>query len=173
MPSDYFKLFDLPRVFDVDIDQVSARYRDLQRAVHPDRFAQSTSQERRLAMEQASEVNQGFRTLKDPVERALHLLRLAGIDVDNPASVALDAAFLMEQMELRESLSELKARKPSPSEMSKLEAAIDRLDTQIMEDLRGNFSRGGEALELALRNIQKLRFVNKLRAEARDLHETC
>lgn len=172
MPPDYFKLFDIPRAFDVDLNLLTMRYRDLQRAVHPDRFVRSTAQERRLAMEHASDVNQGYRTLKDPVERALHLLRLLGVDVDDPAGNALDPAFLMEQMELRESLGEIRARSGDSKDLAGIFAAIDRLESQITADLRRAFMEaGGVPLNSALNNIQKLRFVNKLRAEARDIEE--
>jgi molecular chaperone HscB len=171
MPQDYFQLFGLPSSFDVDLELLTSRYRELQRAVHPDRFANATAQERRLAMERASDVNQGYRVLKEPIERALHLLRLNGVNVDDTTGASVEPAFLMEQMELRETLGAIRAGKAGSTELADVFAAIERLEAQVVAALRASFAQGGEALRGAPRDVQKLRFVTKLRAEAREIEE--
>ena len=100
----YFELFGLPVAYIVDTEQLAERYRDLQRVLHPDRYANATEQERRLSMQGATLVNAAFQTLKDPLQRAHYLLTLKGIEMDAQRETTRDSAFLMEQLELREEL---------------------------------------------------------------------
>ena len=67
LSSSYFQLFGLPRSFEIDAAQLDSRYRELQRIVHPDRYVNAGDQERRLAMQQATRINEGYQTLKDPL----------------------------------------------------------------------------------------------------------
>ena len=101
----YFELFGLPVGFRLDKAALSERYRELQRVVHPDRFASGSDQERRISLQQATLVNEAFESLKDPLKRAQYLLQLNGIH-DEGRETTKDTAFLMEQMELREALAE-------------------------------------------------------------------
>ena len=48
LTQNYFELFDLPTSYDVDISELSTRYRMLQAAVHPDKFANASDLEKRL-----------------------------------------------------------------------------------------------------------------------------
>ena len=75
----HFELFDLPPRFRFDAAVLDAAYRKLQSAVHPDRFARGTDVERRLAQQSSARVNEAYRALKDPVQRAQYLLQLHGI----------------------------------------------------------------------------------------------
>ncbi|MGB5457817.1 MAG: hypothetical protein WBO18_17855, partial [Gammaproteobacteria bacterium] len=56
-PTSYFELFDIPVSYDVDLNKVQHRYRELQKAVHPDKYASASAQERRLSMQQTSMIN--------------------------------------------------------------------------------------------------------------------
>ena len=76
----HFATFDLTPAFKIDAGSLSSRYRDLQAAVHPDRFVNATDADKRVAMERAVRINEAFATLKDPVRRAMHMLSLQGID---------------------------------------------------------------------------------------------
>ena len=95
----YFSTFDLPTAFAVDPLLLASRYRDLQSAVHPDRFVNATDAEKRVAMERAVEVNDAVTTLKDPVRRAMHLLALVNIVGMEEKSSAMPFDFLAEQIE--------------------------------------------------------------------------
>lgn len=103
---DYFALFDLPPAFELDVDALLPRYRELQRRFHPDRFAAAPADEQRAAVARAADINAAFAALKDPVQRARHLLALAGRPLQNESATVADTDFLMAQMELREQLDE-------------------------------------------------------------------
>ncbi|MGD8936145.1 MAG: Fe-S protein assembly co-chaperone HscB, partial [Thiogranum sp.] len=108
MPSiltqNYFQLFSLPERYRLERAELDARYRDLQRRVHPDRFASAGDQERRASMQQAAQINEAFETLKDPLRRGRYLLELRGVPVEERQGSHHDPEFLMQQIELREAL---------------------------------------------------------------------
>lgn len=103
---DYFQLFELPRAFELDAEALLPRYRELQRQYHPDRFAAAPAEQQRAAVQKAADINAAFHTLKDPVQRARHLLALAGHPLHTESATVADTDFLMAQMELREQLDE-------------------------------------------------------------------
>jgi len=106
LASDDFELFGLPRRFALDRDALDASWRALQAEVHPDRFAADGAASRRVAMQWAVRVNEAYRRLKDPAQRAGQLCALAGVAIDAERNTAMPAAFLVRQMEWREALAE-------------------------------------------------------------------
>src|SRR5690606_20932092 len=101
----YFELFGLPQVFTVDTAPLSHRYRQLQRQFHPDRFAGGTEQEKRLALQYATYINEAYDCLKTPLKRAIYLMTLAGQEQAEHTDQA-DTAFITQQMLWREQLQE-------------------------------------------------------------------
>lgn len=98
----HFELFGLPATFRVDPDALDAAYRSLQSEVHPDRHAGGSDADRGRAMQSSTRVNEAYRALKDPVERARYLLELRGIDAFDETDTKLSLAFLEAQLERRE-----------------------------------------------------------------------
>lgn len=107
----HFTLFQLPQRFAVDLTALEKAYHDVQNQAHPDRFAQATGAEKRVAMQWATRANEAYQTLKNPLRRAVHLCELNGIDVETESNTAMSPAFLMQQMEWREELDDAKAGK--------------------------------------------------------------
>lgn len=106
---DYFALFGLPPRYGFDPEQLDAAYHDLQRAVHPDRYAAAGETERRVALQSSARVNEAYRALKDPVRRAQYLLSLRGIDALTETDTALPEQFLQRELERREAMAEAQA----------------------------------------------------------------
>lgn len=102
----YFALFDLPERFDLDQNALKARYRDLQRLYHPDKFASGHAVDRRVAEQFSGRINEAYATLTSPVRRAEYLLVLKGVE-RNEAETVKDVDFLHQQMELREDLEDV------------------------------------------------------------------
>jgi molecular chaperone HscB len=102
----HFEMFGVPAKFRVDLPALENRYRELQREVHPDRFACASQAEQRVSMQLATRVNEAYQTLKSPLARAAYLLRLHGVDPEFETNTAMPAEFLGEQLELREALEE-------------------------------------------------------------------
>ncbi|MDD5248540.1 MAG: Fe-S protein assembly co-chaperone HscB [Rhodocyclaceae bacterium] len=106
---DHFALLGLPRAYAVDRNELERLYRDLQAHVHPDKHAHKGDADRRVAMQWATQVNEAYQTLRDPLRRARYLLHLAGHDAAIETNTAMPAEFLMEQMELREAVADAHA----------------------------------------------------------------
>lgn len=169
--SNYFKLFGLSIHFDVAVSDLTERYRSLQKAVHPDRFAGSAERDRLMAVQQAANINEAYRVLKDPLARARYMLELKGLPLDD-TNTQMDPAFLMEQMELREALE---AVKNSDDPMTALvdvmrdlekrrRALIDQLQTLLDGDDQN-------ALEEARETVRKLQFIQRLEQETESMEE--
>ena len=101
-----FALFGLPERFAIDGAQLDAKWKALQGAAHPDRFATETPAAQRVAMQWAIRINEAYRRLKDPLARAAYLCALHGADIEAESNTAMPAAFLMQQMEWRDALSD-------------------------------------------------------------------
>ncbi len=97
----YFELFGLPIGFQVDTQKLRAAFMEIQKASHPDKFAQGSADEQEAALEQSSMANKGF-TLLSQKERILpYVLEILGI-LTPDEKYALEPDFLMEMMDLNE-----------------------------------------------------------------------
>ncbi len=106
LQSDDFELFGVPRRFAQDAPALDARWKDLQREAHPDRFSSQGGSAQRVAMQWSVRINEAYNRLRDPVRRAAYLCELAGAPINAHSNTAMPAAFLMQQMEWREALDE-------------------------------------------------------------------
>ena len=120
--ADHFRVFGLPRKFDLDMVDLERRYKEMTKVLHPDRFARADGRARRASLERSVQLNLAWSTLYEPVPRAEYLLSLQGIEVgesasskksgevDNRATQPVDTALLIEVMDLREALAEARSR---------------------------------------------------------------
>jgi molecular chaperone HscB len=106
LQSNDFELFGLTPAFAQDCAFLDARWKDLQREVHPDKFAAQGAAAQRLSMQWSVRINEAYQRLKDPLKRAAYLCELNGSPVNAENNTAMPAAFLMQQMEWREALDE-------------------------------------------------------------------
>lgn len=163
----YFDLFGLPVGFRLDAGALAERYRDVQKVVHPDRYASSPESQQRLALQQATWVNEAYQTLRDPLKRAIYLLEINGIDTNRETATTRDGAFLMQQMELREALAEVRGQPDPLATMEQLMAQISGLLKSQVAQLAVQFEEGTpEQLEAARESVSRMQFLNKLHSEA-------
>ncbi len=168
----HFELFGLPVSFDLDVNDLAARYRDLQRHVHPDKFANASDAERRMSLQMAALINEAFQTLKDPVQRGRYLLKMRGIGVDDETDTSMDSAFLMEQMEWRENLDEVKQVKNPHKQLAELANQIEQRMQQTVDQFRSAFSaETPEGMKQARNFSREMQFLEKMRREIDSLEE--
>src|SRR5207342_2380938 len=103
--------FGFPPAFSLDPGMLEKAYREIQSRVHPDRFARAGDAERRASLQWTTRVNEAYRVLKDPVQRAKHILDLHGVDVAFETNTQMPTDFLLAQLELREELEAATAKK--------------------------------------------------------------
>jgi len=156
---DYFALFGLPPRYRLDPQALEQAYRALQREIHPDRYAAGDEAQRRMALQSSARVNEAYRALKDPVERAQYLLSLRGIDALSETNTALPPAFLERELERREAAADAHARR----DMTRL----DELLREVRADAAALQSALGDHLEeqtwdAARDAVRELRFLAKV-----------
>ena len=108
LQSNDFELFSLPMQFAQDRATVDARWKELQREAHPDKFAAQGAAAQRVAMQWSIRINEAYQRLKDPLKRAVYLCELNEAPINAENNTAMPGDFLMQQMEWRESLDEAK-----------------------------------------------------------------
>ncbi|MCO1333822.1 Fe-S protein assembly co-chaperone HscB [Microbulbifer sp. OS29] len=155
----HFEVFGLQPAFELDRSTLAARYRELQREFHPDKYVSRSDSEQLLAIKMAAQINEAHTVLRDPVQRAGYLLKLAGVEVP-PEQTTSDTEFLMQQMLLREQLEEVRDQ-ADPA------AALDELNTEVQglistEERRFAEAYGAKSLRAAEESLRKLQFLVKL-----------
>ena len=157
----------MPIAYEIDMDHLQQQYRTLAQSTHPDKFANAGDQERRISMQQTSWVNKAFQTLRDPIERAVYLLQLKDIDVKLENETTMDAAFLMQQMELREALEDVH-KQDDPlafldAELAKVKSSMQTLSQEFSAAYRA------DAIDEAKECLRKMQFMQKARKEIETL----
>lgn len=168
--SDRFAVLGLPRRFDVDLVAAETAYKDLSRRFHPDRFAKADPRARKVALARTVELNDAWRTVKDPLRRAEYLLELAGYalaggeksaEMSKTRKVSAPPTFLVEILELRD-------------ELAAAQQAGDAVKVAFMsEDVRGRAAAAmktigtsidgatPESLDEAARALMSLRYYQR------------
>lgn len=168
----YFQLFGLAVSFDINPGQVAERYRELQRLVHPDRFATGTEQEKRMAVQLAARINDAYQSLKDPLERAKYMLQLAGFNIADDQGNSVDPAFLLDQMEKREHLAQLQGSPDPGPGLMRLDQEVDSELQDLVQGISSAFRENAEDSNQRVHMlVKKLQFVRKLRDEITALEE--
>jgi molecular chaperone HscB len=144
--TDYFALFDLPRHLHVDVAALEKGFYAQSRRLHPDRFAARPAAEQEEALAASSQLNDAYRTLREPIARTEYLLGLEGIQMEEQSRAATDAAkaagtakkqvappdLLEEAFELNMQLEEMKMD-PDPGVRAELEAAAAKFTAMLAE----------------------------------------
>ena len=163
----YFELFGMPIGFRVDSAELASRYRELQKVVHPDRYAAAGEQSQRMSLQSATMVNEAYEVLRDPLKRAQYLLSLQDEAYDPRPQTLNDPAFLMQQMELREALERVQTAADPQAEIDALMREIGALIKGQIAQLAVQFEdSSADQLAAAAQTVQKMQFLNKSHAEA-------
>ena len=161
LQSSDFELFGLAPQFAQDRAAIDARWKDLQREAHPDKFAAQGAAAQRLAMQWSVRINEAYQRLKDPLKRAAYLCELNATPVNAENNTAMPTEFLMQQMAWREALDEAHSA-----------AELDDLGAQVMTARREALQRCGQLLDQqqdyrqAVQQVRALMFIERF---ARDV----
>ena len=159
LTSNFFELFGLPVSYDVDLNKVQLHYMELQKQVHPDRFANASDQQKRLSMQQTSWINEAQATLKDPVLRATYLLKLKGVDIKLENETTMDAGFLMQQLEMRERLENISSEAEPLDALDALAKETRANMDEVMQGFADSYESG--QLDESREWVRKLQFMQK------------
>jgi len=159
----YFELFGLKPIFNLDLAALEGNYRKIQSESHPDRFVTASGAEKLQSMQTATLTNEGYQTLKIPANRAKYILELQGINAIAETNTAMSAEFLMQQMEWREALEDAKTEKNIK--------ALESLLTEMRAEAKNLQLSLGDLLDIkkdykaATETTRKLIFIDKVCAD--------
>jgi molecular chaperone HscB len=157
---DHFAVLGVPRTFEIDSEVLEREYLSRAAAVHPDRVVTGTARDRREAMERATEVNEAYRTLRDPVRRAEYLVKLGGIDLDSSDAAggapAMDRAFLVDMIERREAVEQARERGSLDELRAQVEDELDDVFDDAVAKLRAGDLAGAARRLVTRRYLQRL-----------------
>jgi len=91
-PTDYFSFFGLPRKLELDEAVLEREFYALSRRLHPDVYSRASAREQTWSLEKTSQLNDAYRTLKDPISRTEYLLELQGIRREEQSKIATEQA---------------------------------------------------------------------------------
>jgi len=165
--NNHFELLGLQPRFRLDLAQLERSYREIQSRVHPDKFVHASDAERRASVQSATQVNEAYRTLKNPIARARYLLAQLEVDVQTESNAAMPAEFLLEQMQWRESVEEAADR---PDELTGLAARLRSEMQAYYSELEAHLDRERDYAHAA-GVLRKLMFLERLREEIADALE--
>ena len=155
-----FQLFDVPPTFAQDRAQLDARWKQLQREVHPDRFASQGSAAQRVAMQWSVRINEAYQRLKDPLKRAAYLCELHGVAVDAESNTSMPGEFLMQQMAWREALDDAE----DLAAIDALQAEVDSARMRALSSLNWLIDEQGDHAA-AVGQVRALMFIERFSHE--------
>lgn len=151
-----FELFAVAPGFAQDRATLDARWKELQREAHPDRFAVQGAAAQRVAMQWSVRINEAYQRLKDPVRRAAYLCERNGAPVDAESNTAMPGAFLMQQMEWREALDDVS----TPEALDALRVEVDGGRTDALAAL-GRLIDEKSDFAAAAQQVRALMFIER------------
>jgi molecular chaperone HscB len=161
----HFDVLGIARAFHLDEKALEARYLELSRRWHPDRFAKAQPRERMEALSRTTEVNDAYKVLKDKRKRAEYLLRIEGMDIadERSSQVKADATLLMEIMELNEQLAEARARKDDAA-VARLAAGVREANDEVWRRATDGFSAYEKGDRAVLPQLAQALILNRYHA---------
>jgi molecular chaperone HscB len=156
LQSSDFELFGLPERFAQERAVVDARWKELQREAHPDKFAAQGPAAQRVAMQWSVRINEAYQRLKDPLKRAAYLCELRGAPINAENNTAMPADFLMEQMAWREALDEA----DSEGDLDVLDKKLNRARADVLGRIERLLDEQNDAASAALQ-VRTLMFIER------------
>jgi molecular chaperone HscB len=144
-PMTHFEFFGLRKKLNIDTGKLEKDFYALSRKLHPDVYARARGNEQDWSLQKTSQLNDAYRTLKDPIARTQYLLSLEGVQLEEQSKAATDKAresgeekkqvvppeLLEEVFELNMQLQELKMGERDPETIAQLESAKKKFEQKL------------------------------------------
>jgi molecular chaperone HscB len=170
--TDYFAFFGLPSKLRLDAAELEKRFHQLSWKLHPDNFVRADEYERELSLERSSQLNDAYRTLRDPISRVEYLLAREGMRKEGQHKQQAPPELLEEVFELNESLEELRSSRQAGADRSgmaalrgKLEAAQRNFQNTLGEvdaELDGVFGQWDAALDAGADDATRKKLMERM-----------
>ena len=168
VPVDYFTFFGLPRKLTVDVPNLEREFYQLSRKLHPDLYSGADAREQEWSLEQSSQLNDAYRTLKEPIKRTEYLLRLEGVELEEQSKMATEEAratgqvkkqvvppdLLEEVFDLNMQLEELRVQKKTGEddpalieEIGRQKLELEEKHEALLEELKRHWTEWDRAVD--------------------------
>jgi molecular chaperone HscB len=132
---DYFAIFGLPRKLWIEMSALEQKFLQMSWKLHPDNFVNAPEPERDVSLKRSSELNDAYRTLRDPVARVEYLLEIEDARKEGQHKQQAPPELLEEVFELNESLDELREAKASGRDLGALRSRLESAEKSFQEKL--------------------------------------
>ncbi|KAL5732206.1 hypothetical protein ACHQM5_004853 [Ranunculus cassubicifolius] len=155
---DYFQIFGLDKIYGIDDTHLESKYKNWQKKLHPDLVHTKSEKEKEYAAEQSARVIDAYRTLQKPLLRAIYLLQLEGVHVDEEKTVS-EPELLMEMMEFREAVEDA----GNPQTLKQIQSQVqEKMDTWCQSFEKAFVEKKfGDAIL----SIQRMTYYHKINEE--------
>ncbi len=151
--TDYFAFFGVQEKLSLDSVQLEAQFHKLSWKLHPDNFVRATDFERDLSLNRSSELNDAYRTLREPISRVEYLLLRRGLRKEGTTKQQAPPELLEEVFELNESLDELREARAEGGDLAALREPLDAAQKNFqgkLEEVDAELVRIGQEWDAAL-----------------------
>ena len=132
---DHFAVFGLPRKLWIEMNALEQKFLRLSWKLHPDNFVKASEEERELSLKRSSELNDAYRTLRDPISRIEYLLAIEGERKEGEKKQQAPPELLEEVFELNESLDELREAKASGGDLAAMKSRLETAGKNFQAEL--------------------------------------
>src|ERR1700730_15768983 len=133
--SDYFAMFEIPRKLWIEMSALEKKFLQLSWKLHPDNYVTASPEEREISLKRSSELNDAYRTLREPVGRVEYLLPIEGARVEGKSKQQDPPELLEEVFELNESLDELREAKAASGDTGVLKHRLESAQKNFQSKL--------------------------------------
>lgn len=157
--NNFFIALELAPQFDIDLQQLKNNFFARLKQTHPDQFINQGTSINEIALQNSFMINQAYKQLKSPYLRLEHLLKIAGLDIDQQVEIT-DFNFLEEAFVWRERLAEAKTL----PELLNLIAEIKKVEEEEFKKAAQLIAE--KLYSQAMQVYIKLKFLKRFLAEA-------
>ncbi|KAF5301094.1 hypothetical protein FQA39_LY10913 [Lamprigera yunnana] len=154
--SNYFIILNINQSYDIDLKQMTKKFRELQALLHPDKFSNKSDKEKSISADYSALVNKSYNTLQSPLKRAIHLLNLYGVELAEDQKLS-EPEFLMEIMELNEEVEAANTPEQFKHLEQKNKKELEKIGSNISHFFKEN------NLMRAKQEVIRMRYYNSLR----------
>lgn len=154
-----FEIVGLKPQFRIDKQKLDEKYFEIQKKVHPDRFASASDAEKRVAQQWATLINDAYQKLSDPIQCGKVLCALRGHPIDEDSSGSISEEFLFEQLERREAIADAKGAGDT-AELEVMKKAIEKEKNELLNEVADAFDVKSD-VSLAAEDLKKVMFLNR------------
>lgn len=165
----YFRLFNLPEIFDINIEELNKNFYILQKKFHPDLYIKDDAFTKDKKKKKIYIINEGYRNLKDPLKRINHIFILNKLNFKDKKRYPVTFLVLEQQLKLNFELEYLTSKVTSKDKINSFIQRNNSLIQNLFRKISLNIMK--KEWTIAINLYQELRFLVKLVNNAEEIQK--